>query len=100
MIAIAVYLILFLVFGRGEYRSRALNLLIALDQFLFCVITFGKSGPDETASAAAWRGEVLNHPLPKFFRPIIDWLFHFIERDHCYKSYQAEQRRSQSPPEV
>jgi hypothetical protein len=77
-------------------KQRILNLLVALDQFLFSVITLGKAMPDETASAAAWRGEQLGHALPTFFRPIIDTIF-FFDPDHCWKAYRAEVMRSQSP---
>jgi hypothetical protein len=76
--------------------QRILHLLIALDQFLFCVITLGGSHPDETASAAAWRGEQLGHILPRIFRPLIDAIF-FFDPNHCKKAYMAEQRREQSP---
>lgn len=77
-------------------RQRFLNLLIALDQFLFSVVTLGGAMPDETASAAAWRGEQLGHLLPRFFRPLIDTLF-FFDDDHCEKAYRAEERREQYP---
>lgn len=77
-------------------KHRILNILISLDQFLFCVITLGKSMPDETASAAAWRGEQLGHKLPTFFRPIIDFLF-FFDPNHCEKSYESEVLRLHSP---
>lgn len=80
-------------------HSRAFNLAISLDQFLFCVITLGKAMPDETASAAAYRGEKLGHTLPKFFRPIIDWVWRVVFRDpdHCRKAYVSELLREQSP---
>jgi hypothetical protein len=77
-------------------KQRILNLLIALDQFLFSIFTLGKAGPDETASAAAWRGEQLGHPLPKFFRPIIDKIFWF-DPNHCQTSYESEVNNMQSP---
>lgn len=77
-------------------KQRILNLLIAFDQFAFCLLTLGGSMPDETASAAAWRGEQLGHILPRFFRPLIDLLF-FFDPDHCKNAYIAEQRREQSP---
>lgn len=38
-------------------KRRALNLLIALDQFLFVLVTLGHASPDETLSAAAYRWE-------------------------------------------
>ena len=38
-------------------KQRILNLLIALDQLAWVIITLGKGYPDETISAAAWRME-------------------------------------------
>jgi hypothetical protein len=77
--------------------KRLLNLLIALDQFLFCVLTLGKSEPDETASSAAWAGELQGYILPRFFRPIIDFLFLPFGKDHCRKSFEEERIKGQLP---
>ena len=77
-------------------KDRILRWLISLDQFCFCTLTLGGSMPDETASAAAWRGEQLGHILPRFFRPVIDKLFWF-DPEHCRKAYLAEVSREQSP---
>lgn len=74
----------------NELRTRVLNVLIALDQFLFCVVTLGVSSPDETASSAAYRTEQKGRILGRFFRPLIDWIFSPIERDHCRRAYEAE----------
>ncbi len=41
----------------AELKRRILNLLIALDQFLFSLVTLGHASPDETISAWAWRAE-------------------------------------------
>lgn len=79
-------------------RSRLKNLAISLDQFLFCIVTLGGSMPDETASAAAWLGEQKGQLIPCIARPVIDWLASPWEADHCFKSYMAEQQRTQSPP--
>ena len=38
-------------------KQRILNLLIALDQLAWVVLTLGKGYPDEAISAAAWRME-------------------------------------------
>lgn len=78
-------------------KQRVLNILIALDQLIYVLVTLGKGMPDETMSSAAWRGEQLGHPLPRFFRPVIDALFHPLEKDHCYKAYLSERMRSQIP---
>ena len=79
-------------------RDRILNLLISLDQFIFSIITLGKAMPDETMSAAAWRGEMLGHIIPSISRPIIDKIFWF-DPNHCETSYLAELNRSQIPKE-
>lgn len=73
-----------------EFKKRVLNLLIALDQFLFCLLTLGKSHPDETASAAAWRLEKEDKWQGKLFRPFIDFLFLPIEKNHCFLAWQSE----------
>jgi hypothetical protein len=80
----------------SNMADRGLNILIALDQFLFCVVTLGGSYPDETASSAAWRMEKQG----KFFgftRPLIDALFWVLQKEHCKKSYESEMLRLQSP---
>jgi len=80
-------------------RRRLLHILIAFDQFIFSLITLGGSWPDETISAACWRLEEEGKLAGKIFRPLIDFLFLPIERNHCYLSYLAEKERSQLPPE-
>jgi hypothetical protein len=41
-------------------KQRLLNVLIAIDQLAWVVLTLGAGHPDETISAAAWRmGTVL-----------------------------------------
>jgi uncharacterized membrane protein len=78
-------------------RRRVLNLLIALDQFLFCWVSFGHYDPDETLSAASWRWELTG--ARRWPRRLIDWLFTPIEADHCRKSWEAERTRRQLPRE-
>ena len=79
---------------------RILNILIALDQFLFCVLTLGASFPDETASSAAWRLEAQGRWQGKFFRPLIDCLFWPVQNDHCMQAYYAEKRKLQLPEDM
>lgn len=72
-------------------KQRAINLLVALDQMLFCLLTMGRSNPDETMSAAAYRLELAGRMQGRIFRPLIDRLF-FFDANHCLKSYLAERR--------
>ena len=71
-------------------KQRILNVLIALDQFLFCLATLGHSSPDETLSAAAWRWEQAGKLRGRVLRPLIDALFHVA-------STSAERPAANSP---
>jgi len=78
----------------NELKRRVTNLLISLDQTLFCCLTFGDSNPDETPSAYAWRAEGLGKWQGRTFRPLIDWIFLrlFGQKDHCYKAWLSENK--------
>ena len=78
-------------------KQRILNLLIALDQLAWVVLTLGKGYPDETISAALWRMEQQDKIAGRVFRPLVDLLFLPIEKDHCYKAWLSEVQRSQLP---
>jgi len=78
-------------------KFRILNFLIALDQFVYVVITLGAGMPDETMSAAAYRGERMGKWFGRLLRPIIDHLFWFDD-NHCKGAYDAEVKRLQLPP--
>lgn len=78
-------------------KQRILNLLIALDQLAWVVVTLGKGSPDETISAAAWRMEQEGKIAGRIFRPLVDLLFRPIEKDHCRKAWLSEVQRSQLP---
>ena len=78
---------------------RILNILIALDQLVYVLVTLGYGSPDETMSAAAWRTEQGGRLLGRFFRPVIDALFWF-DPNHCRTSCAAEYRRAQILEEV
>lgn len=80
-------------------KRRILNVLIALDQFLFCLATLGHSSPDETLSAAAWRWEQSKKLRGRVLCPLIDALFLPFERDHCQMAYLSELRGLHLPPE-
>lgn len=78
-------------------KQRILNLLIALDQLAWVVVTLGKGSPDETISAAAWRMEQEGKLAGRILRPLIDALFSPLERDHCCLSAESEKKRTQLP---
>lgn len=78
-------------------KRRLRNILIAVDQLAWVVITLGAGSPDETVSAAAWRMERQGKLAGRILRPLIDWLFRPIELDHCRSSYMAETARAQLP---
>lgn len=71
-------------------KRRLLNLLIALDQLAYVLVTLGAGFPDETLSAAAWRLERKGKLAGRGFRPVIDFLFRWLEKDHCRLSYESE----------
>jgi len=74
----------------GELKRRLLNILIAVDQLAYVLLTLGHGDPDETMSAAAYRLELQGKLGGRIFRPVLDGLFYYIERDHCRRSYEAE----------
>lgn len=76
-------------------RQRLLNILIALDQLVWVLVTLGAGDPDETMSAAAWRTEQKGRVFGRLFRPLIDLLFARLEQHHCRKAFEAELSRAQ-----
>lgn len=77
-----------------ELRRRALNILIALDQMAFVLLTLGHANPDWTISATAWRWECEGRTLLRYWRPVIDAAFKWFEPDHCMNSYISEALRT------
>ena len=77
--------------------QRILNILIALDQLAWVLLTLGKGHPDETISAAAWRMEQEGKLAGRVLRPLIDALFFPLEREHCRLSFESEQRGAHLP---
>lgn len=75
---------------------RILNILIALDQLAWVILTLGNGHPDETISAALWRMESQGKWAGKLFRPVVDALF-FFDPDHCLKAWRAERNKQQLP---
>ena len=78
-------------------KQRILNLLIALDQLAWVIVTLGKGSPDETISAAMWRMEQQGKFAGRILRPLIDMLFLPIEHDHCRLSAESEQKQAHLP---
>lgn len=74
-------------------KQRILNLLIAVDQLIYVVITLGVGMPDETMSAAVYRMEKDGKPCG-FMRYVIDALLWF-DADHCYQAYLSEVTKKQ-----
>jgi hypothetical protein len=72
-------------------KTRLLRILIALDIFVFALLTLGGAKRNETISSAAWSLEMDRKWQGKLFRPTIDWAFSRLERDHCFQSWMAEQ---------
>lgn len=74
---------------------RLLNILIALDAFLFCLLCFGGTNIGETASEAAYRMETQGKFFG-FFRPVIDWMARtvFDQEDHCALAFEAARQRA------
>lgn len=52
-----------------EVSRRTLNLLIALDQLAYVLLTLGAGHPDETLSAAAYRTERKKPPAGRHLSP-------------------------------
>ena len=75
-------------------KTRFLCILIALDVFIFALMTLGASKRNETISAAAWSLEQDGKWQGRLFRPLIDGLFYFIEHDHCAVSWLIEHKLS------
>ena len=77
-------------------KRRVLNLLIALDQLIWVILTLGNGMPDETISAALWRMESQGKWAGKLFRPVVDALF-FFDQNHCLSAWQSEHNKQQLP---
>jgi len=73
--------------------ARSLRILVALDIFVFALLTLGDAKRNETISSAAWSLELDGKWQGKLFRPIIDFLFRPFQRDHCLNAWLIEQAR-------
>lgn len=83
-------LLVYLIVLSFIFPDNTLRILVALDIFLFAVVTLGRSKRNETASSAAWSSAQDGRILGLLFRPLIDGLFYFVERDHCRTSWMNE----------
>jgi hypothetical protein len=81
-----------------ELRQRILIALIAVDHLVLVLLTLGNCARGETISASAWRQEQAGKLQGRIARPVIDWLFTWVERDHCSQSWLAEKHRYPTPP--
>ena len=79
--------------------KRLLNILISFDSFVLSILTLGKAWPGETISSAAYRSE-LHGGYFKHARPVIDWLFSPIEKDHCKSAYWYAVRKANLPGDM
>lgn len=77
-------------------KRRLLNLLVALDQLAWVILSLGNGSPDETISAAAWRMEMQGKRAGRVLRPLIDTLLWF-DKDHCRRAHNAEFQKLQLP---
>jgi hypothetical protein len=80
-----------------EIRQRILIALIAVDHLVLVLLTLGNCARGETISASAWRQEQSGKLQGRIARPVIDWLFYPIEKDHCSASYLAEKHMYKRP---
>jgi len=89
MSASACLLLIYVLFfvSQPDRRRRLLNVLIALDSFIFVAITLGRGYPGETISSAAYRAEIYGLWFGKFRKPI-DFLFSWLEVNHCHLAYE------------
>lgn len=79
--------------------DRVMNILIAFDQFAWVLLTLGHGSPDETLSAAAYRLWLHDMCVGRFFKPIIDWVFSPLQKDHCTQAFNVELAQRQLPKE-
>ena len=69
-------------------RDRLVNILFALDIFMFTLLTLGKAYPFESFSSAAYRAE-LNGRFYGKARPWIDLLFGPGHCEHAYRNAKS-----------
>lgn len=77
-------------------NRRVLNLLIAIDQLAWVILTLGNGMPDETISAALYRMEKQNKLAGRVLRPFVDVLFWF-DKSHCLNAWESENKKQHLP---
>ncbi len=64
-----------------------LTALVWLDVQILRIVTFGRARPGETISAAAWSLEGDGKWQGRVLRPLIDFLFWPVQKDHCAQAW-------------
>jgi hypothetical protein len=64
-----------------------LRVLIAFDVLLMAVLGGRRN---ETLSAASWSLEQDGKLAGRIFRPLIDWLFSWLQANHCREAWESE----------
>lgn len=67
--------------------GRTLTILYIADNLVLALITAGNCLVGETLSSVAWELEFEKKLLGRVFRPIIDWIFYPLEKEHCLKAW-------------
>ncbi|MGX5662246.1 hypothetical protein [Diaphorobacter nitroreducens] len=83
-------------------RDYGVQVFIAVDQLanaLIPPIDGTLSYADETLSARAYRAHRDGKILGKLLMPVIDLLFFWQGKGHCYNAYLKEHRRANLPSE-
>lgn len=70
-------------------KQRVFNILLALDHFVFALVTLGNVKPFEMMSSALWSLEQDGRVIGQLLRPVVDVaLLLFTGPDHCRRSYE------------
>ena len=72
------------------------ELFLTFDQFLN-VLCFGYA--DETLSARLYRAHRAGRLLGRVLMPVVDFLWFWGDKPHCYRAYLKEKENRYLPPE-
>ena len=78
--------------------SKFLLFWVWLDVQFFRLITLGNVRPGETMSACAWDMERKGKRMGKIMRPLIDWLFAWMQKDHCKQAFLWQKQIYEDTP--